>query len=166
MNCWAFKSNYITRWNVRRLRATTWHQFIYTWFGNWALWADTSSTPYLTDEILGVQEQLHDHNLYILDLGIGHFGHIRQARHNWQINCWASKSNYMTTMLYKLDLRIRHFGQTHQVHHIQQMICWASKSNFMTTIYIYWIWEMGTLGRHAKHNIFARWNVGRPRTTT
>ena len=50
---------------------------MYIGFGNWAIWAETLITPYLPDEILGVQEQLHDHNLYTLDLGNGHFGQTR-----------------------------------------------------------------------------------------
>ena len=47
---------------------------MYTGFGIRALWADTLSTPYLADELLGVPEQLHYNNLYTLDCGIGHFG--------------------------------------------------------------------------------------------
>ena len=46
------------------------------------------------------------------------------------------------------------------------MNCWPSHSNYMTTIYIYWIWELGTLGRQTEHTIFTRWNVWRPRATT
>ena len=38
---------------------------------------DTPSKPYLADELLAIQEQLHDHIIYILDLGIGHFGQTR-----------------------------------------------------------------------------------------
>ena len=102
MKYWASKSNYMTticilwiwemgtlgrhakhtilsRWTVGRPRATTWPQFIYTGFGNWALWADTLSTPYLADGLLGIQEQLHDHNLYTLDLELGTLG--RHAKH-------------------------------------------------------------------------------------
>ena len=57
--------------------ATTGPRFIYTGFGNWALWADALITPYLSDEQLAVQEQLQNHNLYILDLRSGHFGQTR-----------------------------------------------------------------------------------------
>ena len=65
---------------------------------NWALWAVTLSTPHIADELFGVQEQLHDHNLYILDLGNGHFWQTRKAHHILQINCWPANSNYMTTI--------------------------------------------------------------------
>ena len=60
-----------------RPRTTTGLQFIYIGFGIWALWADTLSKPYLADKLLAVQEQLQDHNLYILDLRIGLFGQTR-----------------------------------------------------------------------------------------
>ena len=68
----------------------------------------------------GIQEQIHDHNLNILDLGIAQF---------WQ---------------------------TRKAHHIKQTNCWATKGNNMTKIYICWIWEWGTLGKHSKHTIFFR----------
>ena len=58
-------------------RATTGPHFLYTGFENWALWADTLSTPCLTDKLLGVQEKLQDHNLNLMDLRIGHFGQTR-----------------------------------------------------------------------------------------
>ena len=122
MNFWASKSNYMTpiyiywiwelgtfgrhakhtklrRWTVGHPRATTWPQFTYIGFWNLELWADTLSTPNLTDEMRGIQEQLHDHNSYILDLGIGQFGQTRKAQHIKQMNCWATKRNHMTTIL-------------------------------------------------------------------
>ena len=188
MNFWASKSNSMTpiyiywiwelgtfgrhakhtklrRWTVGHPRATTWPQFTYIGFGNLALWADTLGTPNLTDEMRGIQEQLHDHNSYILDLGIGQFGQTRQAHHIKQMNCWATKSNHMTTIYMCLIWEWGTLG-IHAKHHIFQMNCLASKSNYMTKIYIYWIFELGTLGRHTKHTIFSRWSVWRPRATT
>ena len=66
------KHTIFSRYTVGRPRATTGPQFIYTGFDNWALWAHTLSTPYLSDELWGIQEQLQNHNLYYLDMRIGH----------------------------------------------------------------------------------------------
>ena len=46
---------------------------MYTGFGNWLLWAHTPNKPFFADKLLAVKKQPKDHNLYILDLGIGHF---------------------------------------------------------------------------------------------
>ena len=40
---------------------------------------DTPSKPYLADELLGIQEQLHDHNLHTLDFEIWNFEQTRKA---------------------------------------------------------------------------------------
>ena len=62
------------------------------------LWGRHTSTPIVFHELLGFQEQPQDHNLYILDLRMGHFGADTQAQQFCYMNYWASKSNHRTTI--------------------------------------------------------------------
>ena len=86
------------RWNMRLPRATTGPQFKSTGFEDWALWGRHKSTPDLTDELWGFQQQPQDYNLDVLDLVMGHFWAETQAQQFWQMNNLASKSDNRTTI--------------------------------------------------------------------
>ena len=66
------------------------------------------SIPYLADKLLGVQEQLHDNNLCILDFGTGHFGQTRWAPY-LPDDIFGVQDDHN---LYILDLGMEHFGKT------------------------------------------------------
>ena len=59
-----------------------------------------------------------------------------------------------------------HFGADTQTHHFWYMNYLAFKSNHMNTIYIYWIWELGTLGQTRNDTSSGRWTIGLPKATT
>ena len=89
-------------------RVSTGPQFIYTGFWRMSRNQNRGSERgtngrhtkhrLFANELLDFQSKAQDHNLYILDFGMGHIGADTEAHQFWKRNYWASKSNHRTTI--------------------------------------------------------------------